>query len=140
MAKIRNTAPRDCEQCGQSFSIFVPEAGWPKRFCSNQCRSTAKERRRGKRQMNRQCGPCSVVDCDRSARTKSLCLRHYQHLRVHGYSTKPCTECGTQTTTTYCTPECRKAGTQRIYTENQRAKGVRPISEEVARRKAEARR
>lgn len=60
---------------------------------------------------------CSVLDCDRPQRTRSLCGMHYQRLRKHGTTSSPVNTCATcatgfrarSKTDKFCSQNCSNA-------------------------------
>lgn len=127
-----------CVQCQVPFEIN--QRGRPRKFCSADCRKqneASRDCRPPRKSYTRRPEVCRVEGCERQVAAVGLCSKHYARLRAWGQTDKPerpCIHCGKPTTKTkYCSPCCS-------WTARDRLKGVRPLVEVKAERRAAAER
>jgi predicted nucleic acid-binding Zn ribbon protein len=132
-----DTQTKICAQCGSSFQP-VSKGGRTQIYCSERCRYTAKDRRRGRKPRNAQSGKCSASGCEKPSHARGLCISHYQRLIAHGslVVVNHCVQCGikfeAERKKTLCSLECKS---QRALGRKRKASGGLPISQRLALRK-----
>lgn len=121
-----------CAQCGAGFELKA-RGGKPQVYCSERCRYTAKDRRRGRSARPAHPSICTSNGCNNPSSVKGLCSTHYQRARKHRATADAnhCAHCGCEIVgrkRKYCSIKCGE-------TARNRKAGVKPLELEKLRRK-----
>lgn len=102
-----------CAFCARQFVVSGQNA---RRYCSDRCKYTAKDRKRGRAERVAKIPKCTV--CGAPGLCKGLCSKHYlRQLRGSPVEQPPCVRCGSHIADgaylkKYCSAGCRSAATK----------------------------